>query len=292
MLTVVRRAVPALDAGTRERTPPGAAAGLRGARRAIGRGPGLTLERLLPVGSLDCTDEAAGLLLRHARGRVLVVGDFDADGATSTALMLRALRGCGFASVDFLVPNRFEFGYGLTPEIVAWRRTREPTLIVTVDNGISSHRGRGGRARARHRRADHRSPPARRELPDANVIVNPNLPGSPFGSRALAGVGVAFYVLAALQRLLQREGVLPGAPRRWHSCWTWSRWEPWRTWCRWMPTTASWWRRACGAFAPGAACPASRALLEIAKRIPRSSSPQTWASRSRRGSTPPAGSTT
>ncbi len=102
----------------------------------------IELSRLLPVGTLGGVAAAVALLLRHRdRGRVLVVGDFDADGATSTALMLRALRAWGFAHVDFLVPNRFEFGYGLTPEIVAVAAARQPTLLVTVDNGISSLAG-------------------------------------------------------------------------------------------------------------------------------------------------------
>ena len=100
-----------------------------------------SLLRLLPVGTLEGIPAAVELLCRHRSGRVLVVGDFDADGATSSALVVRALRGCGFASVDFLVPNRFEFGYGLTPEIVALAAVRSPSLIVTVDNGISSHAG-------------------------------------------------------------------------------------------------------------------------------------------------------
>jgi single-stranded-DNA-specific exonuclease len=166
----------------------------------------LSLERLLPVGTLEGIPEAVELLLRHRRtGRVLIVGDFDADGATASALMVRALRGAGFAAVDFLVPNRFEFGYGLTPEIVALAAARAPTLIVTVDNGISSH---AGVAEARSRGidvlvTDHHLPGG--ELPEAEVIVNPNLPGSRFGSRALAGVGVAFYVMAALQRRLAQE---------------------------------------------------------------------------------------
>jgi single-stranded-DNA-specific exonuclease len=153
------------------------------------------------------------LLLAHRSGRVLVVGDFDADGATSCALVVRALRGCGFAAVDFLVPNRFEFGYGLTPEIVALAAARTPSLIVTVDNGISSN---AGVAAARMRGidvliTDHHLPGA--QLPDANVIVNPNLAASRFGSRALAGVGVAFYVMAAVRRALDRagmSGVTPG----------------------------------------------------------------------------------
>lgn len=168
----------------------------------------LALERLAPVGSLGGAHAAAQLLIRHRQGRVLVIGDFDADGATSTALMLRALRQCGFAAVDFLVPNRFEYGYGLTPEIVAVAAERAPSLIVTVDNGISSHAGVAA-ARARGIDVlitDHHLPGP--ELPDANVIVNPNVPGNGFVSGALAGVGVAFYVCAALRRALDSAGLL------------------------------------------------------------------------------------
>jgi single-stranded-DNA-specific exonuclease len=166
-----------------------------------------SLIRLLPVGTLEGIAAAAELLCTHRLGRVLVVGDFDADGATSCALVVRALRACGFAHVDFLVPNRFEFGYGLTPEIVALASTRSPSLIVTVDNGISSHAGVAA-ARARGIDVlitDHHLPAA--SLPDANVIVNPNLAGSRFASRSLAGVGVAFYVMAALRRTLERAGL-------------------------------------------------------------------------------------
>ena len=163
----------------------------------------LSLERLLPVGSLEGLDAATRLLAAHrAAGRVLVVGDFDADGATSTALLVRALRALHFAHVDFLVPNRFRFGYGLTPEIVALAATRAPSLIVTVDNGVSSV---AGVEAAREIGVpvlvtDHHLPGA--VLPRAEVIVNPNLPGSRFGSRALAGVGVAFYLVAALAKAL------------------------------------------------------------------------------------------
>jgi single-stranded-DNA-specific exonuclease len=166
------------------------------------------LEQLAPVGSLAGTEAAAELLLRHRGGRVLIVGDFDADGATSTALMVRALRAWGFGAVDFLVPNRFEYGYGLTPEIVAVAAGRAPSLIVTVDNGISSNAGVAA-ARARGIEVlitDHHLAGA--VLPEANVIVNPNLPGSRFASRALAGVGVAFYVCAALRRLLESQALL------------------------------------------------------------------------------------
>ncbi len=172
------------------------------------------LSRLLPVGTLGGVTAAVELLLRHRQsGRILVIGDFDADGATSTVLMVRALRGWGFAHVDFLVPNRFEFGYGLTPEIVAVAATRTPTLLVTVDNGISSL---AGVASARGLGfdvlvTDHHLPAA--ELPQANVIVNPNAGGDEFASRCLAGVGVAFYVLAALKRALDGAGFTPpGAP--------------------------------------------------------------------------------
>jgi single-stranded-DNA-specific exonuclease len=173
-----------------------------------------SLERMLPVGSLEGVPAAVELLLAHrVAGRVLVIGDFDADGATSSALVVRALRSCGFAAVDFLVPNRFEFGYGLTPEIVQLATTRAPTLIVTVDNGISSN---AGVAAARERGidvliTDHHLPGVL--APAANVIVNPNLPGSSFGSRALAGVGVAFYCMAALRRATDAAGITPpGAP--------------------------------------------------------------------------------
>ena len=90
-----------------------------------------SLERLLPVGTLEGIPAAVQLLLRHRDGRVLIIGDFDADGATSSALMVRALGAAGFTAPDFLVPNRFQFGYGLTPEIVALAAQRAPTLIVT-----------------------------------------------------------------------------------------------------------------------------------------------------------------
>jgi single-stranded-DNA-specific exonuclease len=163
----------------------------------------LSLDRLLPVGSLDGVEAAARLLAaQRRRGRVLVIGDFDADGATSSALVVRALRSMKFSHVDFLVPDRFRFGYGLTPEIVALAATRQPTLIVTVDNGVSSIEGVEA-ARALGIPVlvtDHHLPGG--SLPHADVIVNPNLVGSTFASAALAGVGVAFYVMVALAREL------------------------------------------------------------------------------------------
>jgi single-stranded-DNA-specific exonuclease len=172
----------------------------------------LTLDRLVPVGTLESVDAAVALIFEHRERRILVIGDFDCDGATSTALIVRCLRAWGFAAVDFLVPNRFEFGYGLTPEIVGIAALRAPSLIVTVDNGISSNAGVAA-ARARGIQVlitDHHLPGA--ELPAADVIVNPNVPGSQFGSRALAGVGVAFYVMAAVRREFDARGTIVMPP--------------------------------------------------------------------------------
>lgn len=137
--------------------------------------------------------------------RILIVGDFDADGATSTALAVLALRAMGAAWVDFVVPNRFEFGYGLTPEIVAVALERHPDLIITVDNGVSSIDGVAAAKQAGVDVlvTDHHLPGPR--LPGANVIINPNLPGDAFPSKHLAGVGVSFYVLAALRAELRRR---------------------------------------------------------------------------------------
>lgn len=153
--------------------------------------------------------EAAVSLLADAvvaQAKVLVVGDFDADGATSSALAVLALKAMGLSEVDFLVPNRFEYGYGLTPEIVAVAAAQQPDIIVTVDNGISSIEG----VRAAHELGiavivtDHHLPGA--ELPEADAIVNPNQPGCEFPSKHLAGVGVIFYVMNALRAELRQMG--------------------------------------------------------------------------------------
>jgi len=162
----------------------------------------------LPRPELRGIDTAVDLLVQAlaAQQRILVVGDFDADGATSSALALLGLRACGGRQVDFLVPNRFEYGYGLTPEIVALAATRAPDLIVTVDNGISSIAGVAA-ARAAGIRVlitDHHLPGV--ELPAADAIVNPNQPGCGFPHKGLAGVGVMFYVLAALRGRLKENG--------------------------------------------------------------------------------------
>ena len=137
--------------------------------------------------------------------RVLIVGDFDADGATSSALMVLALTAMGYQHVDFLVPNRFDYGYGLTPEIVDLAAEREPQLLISVDNGISSIDG-VKKANALGMQVivtDHHLPGA--VLPDAAAIVNPNQPGCTFVTKNLAGVGVAFYLLSALRGQLRRD---------------------------------------------------------------------------------------
>jgi single-stranded-DNA-specific exonuclease len=164
------------------------------------------LSRLAPVSLLENVDEAVELLIARRESRITVVGDFDVDGATSAALMLRCLREFGFEDVDYLVPNRFEFGYGLSPEIVRIAADSSPGLLVTVDNGISSLAGvaEANRLGMPVLVTDHHLPGS--ELPDAAVIVNPNLPGSRFPSRNLAGVGVAFYLMAALGRRLEHKG--------------------------------------------------------------------------------------
>jgi single-stranded-DNA-specific exonuclease len=180
------------------------------ARRAIESAGDLdySLDRLLPPDRLGGLEQAVDLLTQalEANWRMVVIGDFDADGATSCALCLRALRGMGAARVDYLVPNRFEYGYGLTPEIVAVAAQRQPDLIITVDNGTSSQAGVAA-ARERGIRVlitDHHLPGA--ALPSANAIVNPCLYGEGFPGRHLAGVGVAFYVMLALRAELRARG--------------------------------------------------------------------------------------
>ncbi len=163
---------------------------------------------MLPWQQLDGIDDAVSLLQQAlADGRrIMVVGDFDADGATSTALTVLALRSMGGAAVDYLVPNRFEDGYGLSPEVVEQAAARGAELIVTVDNGISSHAGvdvahvKGMQVLV----TDHHLPGE--TLPAAEAIVNPNLRGCAFPSKSLAGVGVAFYLMLALRARLRDSG--------------------------------------------------------------------------------------
>ena len=150
----------------------------------------------------------------RAQQRILVIGDYDADGATACALALRGLRLLGFDTVHYLVPNRFEFGYGLTPEIVQVAAEMDPDVLITVDNGISSIAGAEAAA-ARGLRliiTDHHLPGT--SLPRAAAIVNPNLPGDAFPSKALAGVGVMFYLLIALRARLRQTGAVAGDAAR------------------------------------------------------------------------------
>ncbi|MBL8406631.1 MAG: single-stranded-DNA-specific exonuclease RecJ [Candidatus Accumulibacter sp.] len=161
---------------------------------------------LLPPARLTHAAAAAVLLADAIAGqqRILIIADYDCDGATACALGIRALRAFG-AEVDYLVPNRFTYGYGLSPDIVELAATKKPNLIVTVDNGIASV---DGVARARQLGiatliTDHHLPGD--ELPAADCIVNPNLPGCTFPSKHLAGVGVIFYVLLALRAELRER---------------------------------------------------------------------------------------
>ena len=163
------------------------------------------LGRLLPYQQLKGIEGAVDLLVQalQQRQRILIVGDFDADGATASSVGVLGLRQLGAAQVDYLVPNRFEYGYGLTPEIVAVALQRQPNLLVTVDNGISSVEGVAA-AKAAGLRVlvtDHHLPGP--QLPAADAIVNPNQPGCSFPSKSLAGVGVMFYVLLALRARLR-----------------------------------------------------------------------------------------
>jgi single-stranded-DNA-specific exonuclease len=163
---------------------------------------------MLPYQQLDGIDTAVALLQKALaeRLRIIIVGDFDADGATSTTLTLLSLRSMGCGNLDYLVPNRFEDGYGLSPEVVEQAAARGAELILTVDNGISSHAG----VALAHEKGiqvlvtDHHLPGE--TLPDAEAIINPNLVGCEFPSKSLAGVGVAFYLMLALRSALRDSG--------------------------------------------------------------------------------------
>lgn len=164
------------------------------------------LENLLPLDLLKGLDEAIDILKQAVieNQKILVVGDFDADGATSTAVCIRALNMMGAHQVSYLVPNRFDFGYGLTPELVGIAKEYNPEVLITVDNGISCIQG----VRAAKDLGikvvvtDHHL--AGNELPEADAIVNPNQPGCHFPSKNLAGVGVIFYVMLALRQALRQ----------------------------------------------------------------------------------------
>ncbi|MGB2179625.1 MAG: single-stranded-DNA-specific exonuclease RecJ [Porticoccaceae bacterium] len=165
----------------------------------------LNLTQLPSPDKLLGLDTAVGHLVGalEMQKKILIVGDFDADGATSSALMMLALRAMGFESVDFLVPNRFDYGYGLTPEIVELAQQKTPDIIITVDNGISSVDGVScaNKLGIKVIITDHHLPG--KVLPDAAAIINPNQPDCEFPCKNLAGVAVAFYLLSALRAKLR-----------------------------------------------------------------------------------------
>jgi single-stranded-DNA-specific exonuclease len=171
--------------------------------------------RLHPLDAMLNLGDMAKLLADaiHAKARLLIVADYDADGATACAVGIRALRAFG-ARVEYLVPNRFEYGYGLTPEIVRLAHARmRPDVLITVDNGIASIEGveEANRLGMKVLVTDHHLPGER--LPDAWCIVNPNQPGCGFPSKHLAGVGVMFYLMLALRAELRARGTLEREPQ-------------------------------------------------------------------------------
>jgi len=210
--TIVRRAVPAESAALAAGGVDAVFARIYAARGV--RSPSeldYGLAALPPFSALANVDTAAQRLEQAivGRERIVVVADYDADGATACAVGVRGLRAMG-ADAGYLVPNRFEYGYGLTPEIVELAKTQRPRLLVTVDNGIASVDGVAAAAAAGIDVlvTDHHLPGD--ELPAPAIIVNPNQPGCAFPSKHLAGVGVMFYVLAATRARLRERGVLAG----------------------------------------------------------------------------------
>jgi single-stranded-DNA-specific exonuclease len=165
----------------------------------------LGLNNLLPFTSMLGIKNAVECLAEALTNnkRIVIIGDFDTDGATSTALAILTLKAFGFSNIDYLIPNRFEFGYGLTPEIVNVAKAKNPYLLMTVDNGIASIAGVEAAKELGIKViiTDHHL--ANAQLPEADAIVNPNQPGDEFPSKNLAGVGVVFYVMLALRSYLR-----------------------------------------------------------------------------------------
>ena len=166
-----------------------------------------SLKDLLDFSLLKDIDIAAEIVSQAIieNKRIIVVGDFDADGATSCAVMIRSLKAFGLENVDYLVPNRFDYGYGLSPQIVDVAAQSKPDLIVTVDNGISSINGvnRANELGIQVVVTDHHL--AADSLPEAAAIVNPNQPGCEFPTKMIAGVGVAFYLMLAVRANLREK---------------------------------------------------------------------------------------
>ena len=253
------------------------------------------LAALLPPDGLRGISAAVARLAQAAdTGQaVLVVADYDCDGATACAVAVRGLRMLG-VQVDYLVPNRFEHGYGLTPTIVelaaAHPRLGKPDLLITVDNGIASIDGveRATQLGIDVLVTDHHLPGD--ALPAAAAIVNPNQPGCGFASKNLAGVGVMFYVLLALRALLRERGILPtGLSQRCKVCSTWSRSGRSPTWCALTETIGCWSPQGFGVSEPEAHNPAWPPYSQSPAAIPARPHAPTWAFRSARGSTRPEG---
>ena len=164
------------------------------------------LSSLAPISSLSNINEAVEILLKYKKDKIVIVGDYDVDGATSVSLLIRCLGEFGFENFSYIVPNRMKDGYGLTPSVVDEAKKRYPKLIVTVDNGISSFKGidEARKLGIDVLVTDHHLPG--QSLPNANVILNPNLDDSKFKSPHLAGIGVAFYLMAGLAIELERQG--------------------------------------------------------------------------------------
>src|SRR5690554_744660 len=168
-----------------------------------------SLRHMLPFHSLKDINKATELLLTaiRERQRILILGDFDADGATATAVALLGLQMLGAQDVHYLVPNRFDYSYGLSMEILPQINSFAPDLLITVDNGISSVEAVAAATAGGMRVliTDHHL--AGEQLPAADAIVNPNQPGCQFPGKALAGVGVIFYCLLALRARMRELGL-------------------------------------------------------------------------------------
>jgi single-stranded-DNA-specific exonuclease len=207
-VSIIQRAVPETAQPLHENAMVSRVLSARGVQSASEMN--FTLSDLPTPDTLLGIDQAVERLAQalQAQEKVLVVGDYDCDGATSTALAVLGFKAMGFEHVEFLVPNRFEYGYGLSPAIVDVAKQQNPALIFTVDNGVASVDGveRASELGMDVIVTDHHLPPAL--LPRAVAIVNPNIPGATFPSKHLAGVGVCFYVLSALRAHLHKAGLL------------------------------------------------------------------------------------
>ena len=213
-MTLLIRSRPAAEAHGFPETLPPVLRRLYAARGVEAAQLSLELKQLLPPAGLRGIEPAAALLADaiEAGEGIVIAGDYDADGATGTALGVLGLRALGAAEVHYVVPDRFRMGYGLSPELAELAAATGAGVLVTVDNGIASLAG------VSHAQelglsvvvTDHHLPGP--ELPGADAIVNPNQPGCGFASKALAGVGVMFYLLLALRAELRRRGAFEGQP--------------------------------------------------------------------------------